>query len=324
MSKLTFNNQTLHCAENETVLDSLLGHGISIPFSCRSGTCQTCMMRAIQGTPPEASQQGLKETLKAQQYFLACSCYPHEDLEVALPNSADTRIQATVHGIRELSHDIVRLELHCDQPVAYHAGQFINLFKDSTLGRSYSLASVPGCDSHLQLHVRKVPDGRVSGWVHHDLNPGDAVEISAPTGNCFYVPGNPEQALLLIGTGSGLAPLYGILRDALSQGHTGPIRLYHGSKNLAGLYLMDELRDLAALHANFIYVPCISGATATENNCATGRALDVALNDIPKLNDWRIFLCGNPDMVKTAKKRAFLSGAAMQHIYADAFTLAAP
>lgn len=323
MPKLIFNSEIYDCAENETVLDTLLGHGISIPSSCRSGTCQTCMVRAVQGTPPEASQKGLKATLKAQNYFLACSCHPQGDLEVALPDTDAARIKVTVHSIQALSHDIVSLGLHCDQPVEYRAGQFINLFKDSAMGRSYSLASVPACDTHLQLHVRKVPDGRVSGWVHHDLSLGDTVEISAPIGNCFYVPGNPEQPMLLIGTGSGLAPLYGIARDALSQGHNGPIRLYHGSRNPEGLYLVDELRDLAALHENFVYIPCVSGTSSPENGYATGRALDVAIADIPKLNGWRIFLCGNPDMVKMAKKKAFLTGAAMKDIYADAFTLAA-
>lgn len=323
MPKLTFNSKTYDCADNETVLDTLHGHGVSIPSSCRSGTCQTCMMRAAKGTPPEAAQKGLKETLKAQQYFLACCCHPEEDLEVTLPDTDTARIKATVHSIQALSHDIVSLRLECDQPIEYRAGQFINLFKDSAIGRSYSLASVPAHDSHLHLHVRKVPDGRVSGWVHHDLNSGDSVEISAPIGNCFYVPGNPEQALLLIGTGSGLAPLYGIVRDALSQGHTGPIRLYHGSRNPGGLYLVDELHELAAQYDNFTYIPCVSGPIPETSGFVSGRALDVAIADVPKLNGWRIFLCGNPDMVKTAKKKAFLTGAAMKDIYADAFTLAA-
>ncbi len=323
MPLLTFDKQTYPCAENETVLDSLLGHGVSLPSSCRSGTCQTCMVRAVHGTPPAESQKGLKDTLKAQQYFLACCCLPQEDLEIALPDTDSTRIKATVQNIQALSHDIVSMDLHCEQSVDYRAGQFINLFKDSTLGRSYSLASTPAYNTHLQLHVRKVPDGRVSGWVHQDLCIGDAVEISAPIGNCFYVPGNPDQNLLLIGTGSGLAPLYGIVRDALSQGHTGIIRLYHGSTEPEGLYLVNELHALATQHDNFFYIPCVSGKQVIEHSHTPGRALDVALSDTPKLLGWRIFLCGNPNMVKTAKKKAFLSGAAMKDIYADAFTLAA-
>ena len=52
-----------------------------------------------------------------------------------------------------------------------------------------------------------------------------------------------------------------------------------------------------------------------------GRADLVALTDWPNLKGWRVFLCGHPEMVKSAKKRAFLSGAAMQDIYADPFVL---
>lgn len=323
MPQLTFNGNTYHCAENQSVLDALQGHGVPIPSSCRNGVCQTCLMRCIGGNLPTESQSGLKETLKAQNYFLACSCRPQADMEITLPETGTARIQATVHSIEPLNHEVVCVGLHCENPLDYRAGQFINLFKDATLGRSYSLASVPGRDPHLKLHIRKVPDGRVSGWAHHSLKPGDVVEISQPVGNCFYVAGNPQQPILLIGTGSGLAPLYGIARDALVQGHSGPIRLYHGSRNPQGLYLVDELRALAERHDNFSYTPCISGDAMSGDGYAQGRALDVALADIGKLTGWRVFLCGNPEMVKTAKKKAFLTGAAMKDIYADAFTLAA-
>lgn len=319
MSKLTYNNITYTCAENESVLDVLHAHEVPVPSSCRSGLCQTCLMQAVKGTPPEAAQKGLKDTLRAQNYFLACSCHPSEDLEVALPNTDTARLKATVCGIEKLCEDIVGVSLHCEQPLDYKAGQFINLFKDSTLARSYSLASVPAQDKHLTLHVRRVPDGRMSGWIHHELNSGDSIEISLPVGDCFYISGKPEQAMLLIGTGSGLAPLYGIARDALAQGHKGPIKLYHGSSNLNGLYLMEELRQLAGKHENFSYVPCVSDEQIAHENFAQGHVLDVALSDHSKLTGWRVFLCGNPNMVKAARKKTFLTGASMKDIYSDAF-----
>lgn len=323
MPNLSFNGNTYHCAEDQSVLDALTGHGVSIPSSCRNGICQTCMMQSVSDNLPTGSQNGLKETLKIQNYFLACSCHPKEDMEVSLPAVGTARMQAIVHSIEPLNHEIISVGLHCENPVDYRAGQFINLFKDATLGRSYSLASVPSQDKHLVLHIRKIPEGRVSNWAHHSLKPGDVVEVSSAVGNCFYVPGKPEQALLLIGTGSGLAPLYGIARDALAQGHTGPIKLYHGSRDVRGLYLVDELRTLAAHHDNFDYTPCVSGADMTDASYAQGRALDLAMVETGKLAGWRVFICGNPEMVKVARKKAFLTGAAMQDIYADAFTLAA-
>lgn len=222
---------------------------------------------------------------------------------MALPDQIHTRAKARVHGIDVLNSDIVRVRLCWPVALDYRPGQYINLFLDATLLRSYSLASVPGSDADLHLHVRRLPQGRVSGWVHDELRAGNDLDISTAMGACFYVPGNDEQGLLLIGTGCGLAPLYGILRDALQRGHRGPIRLYHGSRSAQELYLVDELRELAARHANFVYTPCVSG-TDVPPGFTPGRATRAALADTPKLTDWRAYLCGHPDMV-----RATCSGA---------------
>jgi NAD(P)H-flavin reductase len=67
-------------------------------------------------------------------------------------------------------------------------------------------------------------------------------------------------------------------------------------------------------------VPCLSGEDVPHGYVA-GRAHDVAFQQIPNLKNWRLFLCGHPDMVKTAKMKAFLAGASMKDIYADAFNV---
>lgn len=306
--------------EGHSVLDVLTGRGVPVPYSCRSGVCQTCLMRAIGGTPPAAAQQGLKDSLKLRNYFLACVCHPTEDLEVTLPGDEDASLPATVRALELLNEEIMHVALECHAPIEYRAGQFINLFRDSALGRSYSIASVPELDGHLHLHVRRLQGGRVSGWIHEELRAGQTVEIRGPAGDCFYVPGRPEQAMILIGTGSGLAPLFGIVRDALNQGHAGPIRLFHGSRDRRGLYLMDELRELTRQYSNFDYVPCLSGGELPPG-FAGGRAHEVALREVPDLKGWRMFLCGHPDMVKQAKKKGFLAGASMKDIHADAFNV---
>jgi NAD(P)H-flavin reductase/ferredoxin len=320
MHKIIYNQNSYPCTEQQTVLDVLQAHQIAIPSSCRSGVCQSCLMQASKGTPPAAAQKGLKDTLKAQNYFLACSCHPAEDMEVKLPDNNTAHIKATVRQIKRLSNDIVGVRLQCPQLVDYKPGQFINLFKDQTLARSYSLASIPGQDEQLELHIRRVPDGRMTGWIHEILGKGDEIEISLPVGDCFYTPADQQQAMLLIGTGTGLAPLYGIARDALAQGHTGIIKLYHGSINVDGLYLHHELRALAQQHANFQYQPCVSDEEIGHTDeIRSGHVLDIALKDHEKLSGYRIFLCGNPNMVKAAKRKTFLAGAAMKDIYADAF-----
>jgi len=322
MVTIRYAKDNYELEDGQSVLDGLTSHGIYIPFSCRSGVCQTCLMRTTGGTPPEKSQQGLKDSLKLQNYFLACICHPTEDIEVALPNDKDVQavIPATVKNLTLLNTEIMHVALECHAPLNYRAGQFINLFQNQTLGRSYSLASLPHEDEYLHLHVRRLPQGRVSGWIHEELRPGQTVGIRGPGGDCFYTPGDAEQGMVLIGTGSGLAPLYGIIRDALSQGHSGPIHLFHGSRDLTGLYLTEQLRDLVRQYSNFNYIPCLSGENVPDG-FATGRAHDVAFQQIPNLKNWRLFLCGHPEMVQVAKRKAFLAGASMKHIYADAFNV---
>jgi len=190
------------------------------------------------------------------------------------------KLQARVTSIEYLNADILGIRIRPSQPFAYRAGQFINFCKDEYTVRSYSLASVPELEDELFLNVRKVPNGLMTNWIFGDLKAGDTITISEAEGDCFYVTGNPEQNILLIGTGSGLAPLYGILRDALRKGHTGKIGLYHGCYDTAGFYLVEELRKLAQDHANFSYVPCVSDGEAPQGY-AQGLVLDVALKDNP-------------------------------------------
>lgn len=317
MPNIKYGGQSYECGE-QSVLDCLTAQGVPIPSGCRSGVCHSCLMCAVEGAVPEKAQAGLRPTLVAQNYFLACSCYPQEDIEVVLPNSAMGKLQAQVTGIEYLNADILGIRIKPSKPFAYKAGQFINFFKDATTARSYSLASVPALEEELFLNVRKVPNGLVTGWIFDQLKAGDTITISEAEGDCFYVPGNPGQSILLVGTGSGLAPLYGIIRDALRNGHTGKISLYHGSYNIDGFYLVEELRKLARAHPNFSYVPCVSEGEVLEGY-AKGMVLDIALIDNPDLSGWRVFLCGHPEMVKAAQQKTFFAGASMRDIFADPF-----
>ena len=318
MPSIIYGGQSYQCKEHESVLDCMTAHDVTVPSSCRAGLCQTCLMQTVTGKVPEVAQIGLKPTLAAQNYFLACACYPEEDIEVKLPSPGVGKYSAVVVDINPLNADIVCLELSVGTKLKYKAGQFINLHKDTVTARSYSLASVPEIDEHLHLHIRKLPNGHVSPWIHHALKVGDSVDISDANGNCFYIADNPDQNLLLIGTGSGLAPLYGIIRDALAQGHRGALKLYHGSKTAESLYMSDELRSLAARYPNFAYTPCVSGPDVPQG-FTSGRAHDVAIQENQDLAGWRVFLCGHPEMVATGKKLAFFAGASMRDIYADPF-----
>jgi NAD(P)H-flavin reductase/ferredoxin len=252
--RLRFGDLACERHEEESVLDALLRAGAAVSYACKAGSCGSCLVKAAPSEPvPAKAQAGLKDAFKAGGYFLACSCYPEGDF-AAVPAGADARSPARVERVERLTPSVLRVRLACDDPsFAYRAGQYLTLFRDDGLARSYSIASLPG--EPIELHVRLVPGGRLSGWLAAPEAIGAMVQIQGPSGECCYIAGREDQPMLLVGTGTGLAPLYGILRDAIRAGHRGPVHLYHGALNDAGFYLQDELRTIAGAHAGVHYVP---------------------------------------------------------------------
>lgn len=320
MFQLRFNGRTYSVAAGQTILDVLLAHDHMIPSSCRAGVCQSCLMQVTEGEVPPNAQKGLKSTLVAQGYVLACQCQPENNLAVSLPATVDLRVPAKVKGLRRLSEDVIELHLMTEACFAYRPGQYATLWRDAGLGRSYSLSSVPEQDEGLRFQIRRIPDGQFSGWVFDGLQPGDTIEIQGPSGNCFYIAHNQQRQLLLAGTGTGLAPLWGIVQDALKQEHTGPIHLFHGAPDRAGLYLHDELLALAETHGNFHYHASVLHGEAVVNEGIYLEPIQTLIQRImPDPKGCSAYLCGAPDFVNGLRKRLFLAGASMNEIYADAF-----
>ncbi|MHA1599887.1 MAG: 2Fe-2S iron-sulfur cluster-binding protein, partial [Alphaproteobacteria bacterium] len=293
MAEIAFRGVAYECRESETVLDALLRQGVALPYSCRAGQCLICMLRGLDGLVPPEAQEPLRETLRRQGYFLACCCRPQEPLTVSLPDEGALYIRATVLANQPLASRIRRVRLEPAVPFDYYPGQFINIRRADGLSRSYSLAGDRRREATLEVHVKHHTGGVMSTWIFDDLKVGDDVDLQGPNGACYYLPGRPEQPLLLIGNGTGLAPLYGIARAALGLGHSGPIHLYHGSRHATGLYLRDELTAMAVAHKNFHYTPCLSGS-AGEAGCRAGRAEAAAMADHADIGGWRLFLCGCP------------------------------
>jgi len=315
---LRFEGVAYAIAASETVLQTLLRHGVPMPHSCTVGACQICLLRSVGAAPPAIAQQGLRDTLRQQGYFLACQCPAENRMELMLPRVSEVFFRALVSVKERLGQDHCRLLLTPTADLEYRPGQFLNLRRADGLMRSYSIASVPRCDTMIELHIQRRREGAMSQWIIDTLQVGDAIDIQGPNGACFYLPDRKQDPLLLIGTGTGLAPLMGIARDALSGGHQGPVYLYHGSQSMAGLYRRPQLTQLAAQYQNFHAHFCASGSDV-ESDCIAGRANDIAFARHADLSGFRVYLCGMPAMVYAAKKMAYLHGAQMQDIYADPF-----
>ena len=315
MTLIRREDRAVDVAPGETVLEALLRAGIDAPYSCRAGNCQTCMHRAIDGAPPPDSQRGLTDAQKAMGYFLPCICRPTTPLTILRPDDLGVRLEAVVQAIDSLSDDIVRLRVEADGFV-YRPGQFIELSAAEDLKRHYSLASHPDEDPFLEMHIRLHQDGRMSRHLAESLQAGDRVHVAGPSGSCFYEGVHEDQSMLLIGAGTGLAPIYGVLRDALRKGHRGPIGLYHGARSRNGLYLAEELQAISDARDNVDYRPCALDPSAPHGGDVAATVLE-AERDI---SNAAIFLCGGENLVKRLKRELFMRGASLKNIRSDAFT----
>jgi CDP-4-dehydro-6-deoxyglucose reductase, E3 len=316
LTTLTYKDRPVNLAPGETVLEALHRAGIVAPSSCRTGQCQTCRHRAIEGAPPPTSQNGLTDAQKALGFFLPCVCRPTEPLTIVPPDDAGEKREAIVRALEQLSPDVLRLRLEAEN-FAYRPGQFLELIAGDDLSRHYSLASHPEEDPFLEMHIRIHPNGRMSRRLSAELQPGHTLHIAGPRGTCFYEGVDSDQPLTLIGAGTGLAPLYGVLRDALRQGHRGPIRLYHGARDRTGLYLSDALQALAQSRANVSYV-----ATALDPDAPHGgdiAALALA-EEAGRAAQTAYFLCGGENLVKRMKRDLFMAGASLKAIRSDVFS----
>jgi NAD(P)H-flavin reductase/ferredoxin/truncated hemoglobin YjbI len=317
MNKIIFQGKSYPCSENETVLDVLLRANVNVSFSCRNGICHSCVLQAKSGAPSKTSQTGLKQSQVDKGFFLACKCHVDHDLEIQLPKTSDLYGRAVICDKEMITPSVWRLYLEPSTALYYHPGQFINIRQPNGVTRSYSLASIPNEDLFLELHVQQIPGGTMSRWLTEEAEVGDEVDFQGPLGDCYYRNADSHANLLLICTGTGLAPMLGIVRDALNHGHLGQIHLYHGSSRLEGIYNTDYLHNLQKLHSNFNYTPCVSRQPGTP--LTTGRANAIAFDKHQELQGWRVFIAGNPQMTYNATHQAVQQGADPTNIFADPF-----
>ncbi len=323
MSQLLFRRKIYTVKKGDTVLDTLQANGLNIPSSCKVGTCHACKMKIVQGNVPKIAQNGLKDTQIEEGYFLSCQCKPEKDLSICLPSEIEKKYSAKVISLIKLSTDIMLLRVKLNQQMTFHAGQFINLWKDNHTHRSYSIANIPNKANLIEMHIRYMPKGELSSWIFFKLKEGDIVNIQGPLGDCFYHLNKHEKTkpILLAGTGTGLAPLYGILNDALKQKHKGKIYLYHGALTDGELYFVKKIRKLIQNYDSVYYIPVAVKVSGHVTDVVEGDLDKVVLQTADSFKDWNIYLCGNAEMVRKIQKQIFLKGASLKSIYADAFIL---
>jgi CDP-4-dehydro-6-deoxyglucose reductase len=320
VSIITYESIAVVIEEPQTVLEGLEDAGFAIPFSCRAGLCHSCLMKADQ-QPPVTAQQGLTDNQKAQYFFLACSCIPKSDMGISLIGDT-ARSQAMVVDKKILNSTVLALFLQTD--FRWFPGQYLTVWYNEVQGRSYSIASRCEQEKIIELHIKRHEQGLVSRWLHDEINVGQSIILSKPMGNCFYSDDHAGKPILMAATGTGLAPLMGILREALAQEHRAPIYLYAAAGDAEGLYYRDELEVLAQNNENIHYIPSVRRGVGNGTGLMQEDLVDIVKQRHSDLKGWKVFLCGSENMIKQLQRHSFFQGATVNDILVDAFVIDKP
>jgi ferredoxin-NADP reductase len=131
----------------------------------------------------------------------------------------------------------------------HKAGQHVDVRLTAEDGyqaqRSYSIASAPE-DERLMLTVDRLDDGEVSPYLTDVLVAGDKLEFRGPIGGYFTWEVQDGGPLLLVGGGSGVAPLMAMIRHRAAAGSGVPVRLLYSSRSYEEIIYREELENLAA------------------------------------------------------------------------------
>jgi ferredoxin-NADP reductase/ferredoxin len=303
--EVRFGGRAIAVASGATVLESLERAGIEVSSSCRAGVCQACVMRAVDGPVPPRAQDGLRDSLRQSGHFLACVARPQASLVCEPADAAPFRGAVAIQEITPMAPQVVRVRLTRPCGLQLAPGQFVTLRREG-VARSYSVASAAGDESTFDIHVRRIPSGRMSGWLHDEARPRDMLSLEGPKGDCTYRAEHPDEPLLLAGTGTGMAPLLAVAEEAVRRDHHGPITLLQGAA-ADDPYLAAEAAALVQRAANVRYQRVAAQLT------------ELALASLSSKPPTRAYLCGNPAFVRDAKRRLFLAGLAMRRIHADPF-----
>jgi ring-1,2-phenylacetyl-CoA epoxidase subunit PaaE len=161
----------------------------------------------------------------------------------------------TIQEIRKETKDTITLcfEQPCLRKVKYLAGQYATLFfriDGRKYARPYSFSSAPSLDDTLNVTVKRVSKGIVSNYINNVLKVGDVIEVLEPMGDFTFDCTKPEKSIYLWGVGSGITPLYSILKEVLNTHPTRPVYLIYGNKNQESTIFKSQLNLLKQEYPN--------------------------------------------------------------------------
>lgn len=229
-----------------------------------------------------------------------------------------SELRASVLAVVDETHDVKTFVLAPGAGWPRHrAGQYVTVdveIDGARMRRCYSLSSAPG-DARLTITVKRVPGGRVSGFLHDKVRLGSVLVLGIPTGDFVLGPRTPEKLLLLSG-GSGVTSVMSLLRDLSRRDAVRDIVFLHAARSASDVIFRNELRALEERHAGLRVVLRLGDAPDR------GPLDEAKLRaEVPDFAERETFLCGPSGMMDTVE-RVFARVGATDRLRSERFVAA--
>jgi CDP-4-dehydro-6-deoxyglucose reductase len=322
------SGHTFWAEANEAILEAGLRQGVALPYGCRGGVCGSCGATVLGGQVhyPAGEPQGLSPHEMENDRTLLCMAYALSDVVIDSPHvgtEPDIEIKALpvrVEKLRKLADDVMEmtLKLPASERLRFLAGQYIDILLKDGKRRGFSLANAPTHDQFLELHIRHVPGGQFTSHVFNEMKEKALLRIEGPLGS-FYIR-ESARPLILIGGGTGFAPLKGMLEQMMEQGLDKPVHLYWGVRSKADLYMDSLVRGWVERHPQLSYVPVLSEPQPEDAwQGRTGWVHAAVAADFPDLSAHDVYMSGPPPMITAAKASFLAQGLPEAQLFYDSF-----
>jgi CDP-4-dehydro-6-deoxyglucose reductase len=323
------SDHTFWMEAGETILDAAIREGLNLPYGCRDGACGACMGKVLAGklVYPRETPPGITPQQQAEGKALFCQGQPRSDLLIearevdAVRDIPIKTLPCRVVGLQKLAPDVMRLylKLPASERLQFLAGQYLSILLRDGRRRDFSLANAPHADEYLEIHVRYVPGGQFSQFVFEELREKAILRFQGPLGT-FFLREDSLRPIIMMGGGTGFAPLKGMLEHAFQVGITRPIHLYWGARSRQDLYLNELPEGWLEKYPNFSYTPVLSAPHPDDAwQGRTGWVHEAVASDYPDLKNHELYMSGPPEMIEAAKPVFFAQGLLEDHLYYDSF-----
>jgi ferredoxin-NADP reductase len=210
-----------------------------------------------------------------------------------------------------------------DGRLEYLPGQFVTLeipIGEETVRRSYTIASSPTRPNVVEVTVKRVSGGRVSNWLHDNLNVGAQLTMSGPFGTFSCQSTATSDKLLFISGGSGITPVMSMSRYLHDVADARDVVFLYSARTERDLIFRDELALLAARHPRFRPIFTLTHAGSPAWAGLTGRISARLIEDaVPDFRERTVFLCGPTPFMDAVKGALTEAEFPMANFHAESF-----